>query len=190
MGAPKLNFSFDLIGKIAAFVPLSRKWERHHQIHLEILCELCVDDIAAIHIHELSPTCTENLSRKFFRRRAAPVACEIFEVPINRYDVWRWPETGVDPFGHIAVGRQVSSRAPATDYASAVSQEPRSNPKPAIHRTVSFSLGTEARRVFFSALGLGSRRKRVWHHAKSTPTSSRASERPHGQANSMTARTR
>jgi hypothetical protein len=58
------------------------------------------------------------------------------------------------------------------------------------YRTVSFSLGAETRRVLVSAFGLGRRRKRVWHQAKSTPTSSSASERPHGQANSMTATTR
>ena len=54
--------------------------------------------------------------------------------------------------------------------------------KRTVHRTVVFSLGAETRRVLASALGLGRRRKRVWHHANSTPTSSSASERPQGQA--------
>src|SRR5688572_26414351 len=56
-------------------------------------------------------------------------------------------------------------------------------------RTVSFSFGAETRRDVASNFGLGRSQKRVWRQAKSTPTSSRASERPHGQANSMTAPT-
>jgi hypothetical protein len=65
-------------------------------------------------------------------------------------------------------------------------------PKPssARQRTVSVSLGAETRRVLAWTLGFGSSRKRVWHQAKSTPTSSKASERPQGQANSMTPMTR
>jgi hypothetical protein len=51
---------------------------------------------------------------------------------------------------------------------------------------VSFSLGAETRRVLLWALGFGRRRKRVWHHAKPTPTSSNESERPHMQGNGMT----
>src|SRR5215472_10623831 len=66
----------------------------------------------------------------------------------------------------------------------------RPNLSPALHRTVSFFFGAETRRVLVSALGLGRSRKRVWHHAKSMPTSSRASEPPHGQAYSMIAMTR
>ena len=61
----------------------------------------------------------------------------------------------------------------------------------AVQRIVSFSLGAKTRRVLGWALGFGSSRKRVWHHAKSpTPTSSKASERPHGQANSKIEMTR
>ena len=63
-------------------------------------------------------------------------------------------------------------------------------PTVAPQRTLSFSFGAETRRGLAMVLGFGSRRNRVWHQAKSTPTSSKASERPHGQANSMTIRTR
>src|ERR1700719_4452171 len=95
-------------------------------------------------------------------------------------------------FGVTAAGNgfQAMRRRLITPVAAPHEVGTRPNPKPAIQRTLSFSLGAEARRVFVSALGLGRRRKRVWHHAKSTPTSSKASERPHGQANSMTAITR
>ncbi len=57
-------------------------------------------------------------------------------------------------------------------------------------RTISVSLGAETRRIRDGALGFGSSRKRVWRLAKSTLTSSKASERPQGQPNSMTATTR
>jgi len=92
----------------------------------------------------------------------------------------------IDRFGSCgAPGR--TGRPPTLEPTLASSAHGRAK---AGYSTVSFSLGAETRRVLVSALGLGRSRKRVRHHAKSTPTSSRASERPHGQATSMTATTR